>query len=147
MIIERLKNCAQAASDCKYFVLRELQEAEVNEEIEKRWAKVQDNVFPGRNEYMYYFKENFFKTKRMQPFGLSISDYKEEAIKYLKDSFPFGFNIDILYDPLWNGSYSPSEKENTYNYMLYLGYYAICLSDSKEQIQEITKEQGQNLAR
>lgn len=79
----------------------------------------------------------FFKSKGMLPFGSSISDYKEEAIKYLNDSFPFCFNIDILNDPLWNGYYLPSEKENIENYILYLGYYAMCLGADEIKLREL----------
>lgn len=129
-INEILKEKIEFANDCEYFVRRMLDENEpVNQEIEDRrndemyggsWSELQSSI--------YMFKENFFKFIEKSPFQHKITDYKDEAKRYLKTSFPFCFDINLRENPeLWGDRF----------FGLELAFFAMSLGATDEQLKNI----------
>lgn len=126
VIMGILKEKVQFAKDCRYMILRQL-DSTIPEDIEIESRIQQDK----KSEFFineYAFKENFYATQGTNPIGKTLSDDKDEVLRYLDNAFPFCFSIDLRTDPIMWGNNSLG---------IDLAFYAMSLGASEEQLRGI----------
>ena len=124
-ILEQKK---QFAEDCAYFIRRKLDPStEIVEEIEERTKGAREYSYSPINLSLYAFRENFLKAKGKNMVSCSLEDFRQEALEYLENSFPFCFNIDL----------SDIHMMRKDSFRVALAFYAMCLGASEEQLKEM----------
>ncbi len=94
-MLSLLKSKIQRAKDCEYAVRHYLDESfEIPRDVKHRLEN--DGLLDqlSTSERIYLWKENFLKTIGKNPFNVDISEYSEDAIKYMEETSPYCFGID-----------------------------------------------------
>nr|MCR5422980.1 hypothetical protein [Bacilli bacterium] len=128
-IMEMLKYKLLRAKECEYAVMKYLDNSFVIPKEEQEEFSQYDlyDEMPASGR-VYLWKENFLKTKGLNPFNTKIDDYAQEALAYMKATSPYCFGIDtenLMLDP---ASHMSAE----------MALYALSLGASDEQVGNIS---------